>query len=185
MFVDITIFRCRTQREEFKSFKTIHPKARTSIWCWLIYTCRMRSTPAVQHARIEERKRHVKRFRGRLVVKAHQLLYHSTLGSKVIKKKKKKRDLRDPEGGAPLQPARLLEEREVALAFVNMSFRLQFFYPLPSEKRTYPIVLRDLAFKARPEPDLDCLICAKLDRQRIVTHKLQLKGISRRDLGDP
>jgi len=30
----------------------------------------------------------VKRFRGGLVFKAHRLLYHSTLGSTVIKKKK-------------------------------------------------------------------------------------------------
>ena len=32
--------------------------------------------------------RNVKRFRGGLVSKAHILLYHSTLGSRVIKKKK-------------------------------------------------------------------------------------------------
>jgi len=32
----------------------------------------------------------VERFRGRLVFKAHRLLYRSTLGSRVIKKKKKK-----------------------------------------------------------------------------------------------
>jgi len=32
----------------------------------------------------------VKRFRGGLVFKAHRLLYHSTLGLRVIKKKKKK-----------------------------------------------------------------------------------------------
>ena len=31
----------------------------------------------------------MKRFRGRLVSKAHRLLYHLTLGSRVIKKKKK------------------------------------------------------------------------------------------------
>ena len=31
--------------------------------------------------------RNVKRFRGGLVVKAHRWLYHSTLGSRVIKKK--------------------------------------------------------------------------------------------------
>jgi hypothetical protein len=31
----------------------------------------------------------VERFRGGLVFKAHRLLYHSTLGSRVIKKKKK------------------------------------------------------------------------------------------------
>jgi len=32
--------------------------------------------------------RNVKRFRGELVFKAHRLLYHSTLGLRVIKKKK-------------------------------------------------------------------------------------------------
>jgi len=31
----------------------------------------------------------VKRFRGGLVIKAHRLVYHSTLGLRVIKKKKK------------------------------------------------------------------------------------------------
>ena len=35
------------------------------------------------------RHRNVRRFRGGLVFKAHRLLYHSTLGSRVIKKKKK------------------------------------------------------------------------------------------------
>ena len=35
----------------------------------------------------------VKRFRGGLVFKAHRWLYHSTLGSRVIKKKEKKRQL--------------------------------------------------------------------------------------------
>jgi len=33
----------------------------------------------------------VKRFRGGLVFEAHRLLYHSTLGLRVIKKKKKKK----------------------------------------------------------------------------------------------
>ena len=32
----------------------------------------------------------MRRFRGRLVFKAHRLLYHSTVGLRVIKKKKKK-----------------------------------------------------------------------------------------------
>jgi len=36
----------------------------------------------------------VKRFRGGLVFKAHRLLYHSTLGSRVIQKKKKGLGLR-------------------------------------------------------------------------------------------
>jgi len=35
--------------------------------------------------------RNVERFREGLVFKAHRWLYHSTLGSRVIKKKKKKR----------------------------------------------------------------------------------------------
>jgi len=34
----------------------------------------------------------VKRFRGGLVFKAHRFLYYSTLGSRVIKKKKEYRD---------------------------------------------------------------------------------------------
>ena len=37
----------------------------------------------------------VKRFRGGLVFKAHRLLYHSTLGLRVIKKKKKDRLARE------------------------------------------------------------------------------------------
>ena len=36
-------------------------------------------------------RRNVKRFRGGLVFKAHRLLYHSTLGLRVIKKKNKNR----------------------------------------------------------------------------------------------
>ena len=35
-------------------------------------------------------RRNVKRFRGGLVFKANRLLHHSTVGSRVIKKKKKK-----------------------------------------------------------------------------------------------
>jgi len=34
-------------------------------------------------------RRNVKRFRGGLVFKAHRLVYHSTLGLRVIKKRKK------------------------------------------------------------------------------------------------
>jgi len=48
--------------------------------------------------------RNVKRFRGGLVFEAHRLLYHSTLGSRVIKKKKKKDEapnLTSHIGGAP------------------------------------------------------------------------------------
>ena len=38
--------------------------------------------------------RNVKRFRGGLVFKAHRLFYHSTLGLRVIKKKKVEEDER-------------------------------------------------------------------------------------------
>jgi len=38
---------------------------------------------------VQPLRRNVKRFRGGLVLKAHRLLCHSTLGSRVIEKKKK------------------------------------------------------------------------------------------------
>jgi len=38
----------------------------------------------------------VKRFRGGLVFKAHRPLYHSTLGSRVIQKKRRSRVLGSP-----------------------------------------------------------------------------------------
>jgi len=52
-------------------------------------------------------RRNVKRFRGGLVFKAHRLVYHSTLGLRVIKKKKKKKKKlpRPPLG--PRRPARV------------------------------------------------------------------------------
>ena len=46
-------------------------------------------------------RRNVKRFRGGLVCKAHRHLYHSSLGLKLIKKKKKNR-----AGGIRAAPAR-------------------------------------------------------------------------------
>ena len=46
--------------------------------------------PAPPLSRVQLLHRNVKRFRGGLVFKAHRLLYHSTLGLRVIKKKKKK-----------------------------------------------------------------------------------------------
>ena len=46
--------------------------------------------PVTPQERIDAQvlRRNVKRFRGGLVFKAHILLYHSTLGLRVIKKKK-------------------------------------------------------------------------------------------------
>ena len=49
-------------------------------------------------------RRNVKRFRGGLVLKAHRLVYHSTLGLSVIKKKTKS------EGGTR---GELVEEEEL------------------------------------------------------------------------
>ena len=43
--------------------------------------------------------RNAERLRGGLVFKAHRLLYHSTLGSRVIKKKKKKSGTREQVPG--------------------------------------------------------------------------------------
>ena len=47
----------------------------------------------VDHLECERQllSRNVQRFRGGRVFKAHRLLYHSTLGVRVIKKKKKKK----------------------------------------------------------------------------------------------
>ena len=55
-------------------------------------SCTLANAPSVAHcqplaSRIEEGlRRNVNRFRGGLVFKAHRLVYHSTLGSRVIKK---------------------------------------------------------------------------------------------------
>jgi len=53
----------------------------------------------------------VKRFRGGLVFKAHRLLYHSTLGLRVLKKKKKKK------------------KKRIAPACLRARFRYHFLVP--------------------------------------------------------
>jgi len=62
----------------------------------------------------------VQRFRGGLVFKAHILLYHSTLGLRVIQKKKKKDDV-DAEAIPLAERARAVLEKgtpyKVAKAF--------------------------------------------------------------------
>jgi len=54
------------------------------------------------------RIRNVERFRGGLALKAHRLLYHSTLGLRVIKKKKKKAALIRPLKETPSKELRTL-----------------------------------------------------------------------------
>ena len=57
------------------------------------------------------RHRDVQRFRGGLVFKAHRLLYHSTLGLRVIQKKKKNAVyVRPAEPLGPLSRHRWLRE---------------------------------------------------------------------------
>jgi len=46
--------------------------------------------------------RNVQRFRGGLVFQAHRLLYHSTLGLKVMKKKEEKRGMDAADKAASL-----------------------------------------------------------------------------------
>ena len=71
--------------------------------------------------------RHVQRFRGGLVFKAHRLLYHSTLGSRVIKKKKKRSLSRrgcsstEVRGGAKTSSSLLLSSLELSDTKVNES----------------------------------------------------------------
>jgi len=56
-------------------------------------------------AQTELLRRNVKRFRGGVVSKAHRLLYHSTLGLSVIKKKKTEvEDGRPPGRGRVASP---------------------------------------------------------------------------------
>ena len=58
----------------------------------------VRSRPSSRSIQDQLHSRIVKRFRGGLVFKAHRLLCHSTLGSKVIKKKRRE----DARGGTSL-----------------------------------------------------------------------------------
>ena len=57
-------------------------QSRHSVGC-----CCMRYRQAIRTSGIRSISRNVERFRGGLVCKAHELLYRSTLGSRVIKKK--------------------------------------------------------------------------------------------------
>ena len=59
----------------------------------------------------------MKRFRGGLVFKAHRFVYHSTLGSRVIKKKKKDR------GGVGIEHG--VEERDAGFRVYFNIRRLQ------------------------------------------------------------
>ena len=56
--------------------------------------------------------RHVERFRGGLVFKAHEMVFHSTLGSTVIKKKEKKWTQLGAHPGLDHLPAQLGEGLE-------------------------------------------------------------------------
>ena len=75
-------------------------RVRARFWPWLapFFRCEHLKPSHLFHDCSEERllSSHVERFRGGLVCKAHRLVYRSTLGSRVIKKKKQKEvDLED------------------------------------------------------------------------------------------
>ena len=57
----------------------------------------MLTDKVADYSQVDGLSRNVEWFRGGLVFKAHRLLYHSTLGSRVLRKKKK--DGRKPEVG--------------------------------------------------------------------------------------
>ena len=57
--------------------------------------------------------RNVKRFRREIVFKANRLLYHSTLGSRVIKKKKKYRRVREVQDDETARPVEALAMRHL------------------------------------------------------------------------
>ena len=66
----------------------------------LVTSCLSLSACGVRPGRLpaihQELRRNFKRFRGGLVFKVHRLLYHSTLGSRVIKEKKKMHQVMRP-----------------------------------------------------------------------------------------
>jgi len=90
--------------------------------------------------------RNVNRFRGGLVFKAHRLVYHSTLGSRVIKKKKKWLKS-GPECGLDWHMCATFarQRHELAAPEDTLSEQLNRFYRLSSEKWLKP----------RPESGLD------------------------------
>ena len=79
-------------------------------------------------------RRIVKRFRGGLVLKAHGLLYHPTLGSLVINRKKKAR--------SRSQLKEVSESRNVAaIAFIGLDFYLYFPFAEPFTPVLPPVIL--------------------------------------------
>ena len=56
-------------------------------------------------------RRNVKRFRGGLVFKAHRLLYHSTLGWRVIKRERELGAGEESERAAPRDRAKFYMKR--------------------------------------------------------------------------
>ena len=85
----------------------------------------------------------MKRFRGGLVFKAHRLLYHSTLGSRVIKKKKEERVKMECwwQGNTPLHDAALRGRTTTAVALVL--FFCFFFTLITGPGRSLSLKLSD------------------------------------------
>ena len=77
--------------DNLEGFNDFYRKAKARIWPWLSYMCHIRSIAASVQFSIQQQllSRNVKQFRGGLAFKAHRLLYHSTLGLRVIKKRRR------------------------------------------------------------------------------------------------
>ena len=114
----------------------------------------------------------MQRFRGGLVFQAHRLLYHLTLGMRVIKKKRE--DSRVLEGKPKVNS---LCRTAVFKSQVRLYMRLKNDQPLfalwrgnaPEREGNNLQYLRPFSWKPRPESGLDCLMCAIFARYRSAT----------------
>ena len=88
--------------------------------------------------------RHVKRFRGGLVSKAHRRVYHPTLGSRVIKKKEKRRILIGPIDATVVERLSLSPSLSFSLALaLPLSFCLARALSLWGHEATHADEMRD------------------------------------------
>ena len=127
----------------------------------------------------------MQRFRGGLVFKAHRLLYHSTLGLRVIKKKKSPPS--PCSGRTPCPPvfscvlyktsscASLLKDPNILHNWVICVVIFERLVPLQrkvdlkpgfEKKGTIRQILSTRTLKPRPESGHECLLCAIFARQR-------------------
>ena len=83
-----------------------------------------RPREADRWAQIDRERPNVKRFRGGLVFKAHRLLYHPTLGLRVIKKKRKRLDRERPSKVSSGTTRQDVPESRIAWIAIDSSLNL-------------------------------------------------------------